>query len=80
MAGRSRSSSVARAACSAELLKAFAEGNGRSLTVETASDDITTAIRVGNAGFARALPQLIAGCASRPRLRNTARSDVRQGG
>ena len=71
---------VAQGRLSAELLKAFAEGNVRSLTVETASDDVTTAIRVGNAGFARALPQLIAGCASRPRIRNTARNDVRQGG
>jgi hypothetical protein len=72
--------SVAHGRLPADSLKAFAEPGGRSLTVETASQDITTAIRVGNAGFARALPQLLAGCANRPRVRNTARNEVRQGG
>jgi hypothetical protein len=72
--------SVAHGRLSADSLKAFAEGRGRSLTIETASRDITTTIRVGNAGLARALPQLLAGCANRPRIRNTARNDARQGG
>jgi hypothetical protein len=72
--------SIANGRLSAEMLKAFAEANGRSMTIETTSDDTTTVIRVGNAGFARALPQLAASCANRARLRNTARSDLRQGG
>jgi hypothetical protein len=72
--------SIANGRLSAEQLKGFAEANGRSLTIETTSDDITTVIRVGNAGFARALPQLAASCVNRMRLRNTARSDPRQGG
>jgi hypothetical protein len=72
--------SVASGRLPAELLKTFAEANGRSLTIETSSEDISTAIRVGNAGIARALPQLAASCASRLRLRNSARNDVRQGG
>ena len=72
--------SIANGRLSAEMLKAFAEANGHSMTIETTSDDTTTVIRVGNAGFARALPQLAASCANRARLRNTARSDLRQGG
>jgi hypothetical protein len=72
--------SIAYGKLSADLLKAFAEANGRSLIIETTSDDTTTVIRIGNAGFARALPQLAASCANRMRLRNTARSDLRQGG
>jgi hypothetical protein len=72
--------SIAHGRLSADLLRGFAEATGRSVTIETTSDDTTTVIRVGNAGFARALPQLAASCASRLRLRNTARSDVRQGG
>jgi hypothetical protein len=79
--GRSQEiESVANGRLPADLLKAFAEANGRSLMIETSSDDTTTVIRVGNAGIARTLPQLAATCASRSRLRNTARSDVRQGG
>jgi hypothetical protein len=71
---------VAHGRLSADVLKAFAEGRGRSLTVETASKDITTTIRVGNAGLAHALPQLLASCSGRPPIRNTARNEVRQGG
>ena len=72
--------SVASGRLPAELLKAFAEATGRSITIETLSEDTTTVIRVGNAGFARALPQLTATCVSRPRVRNTARNELRQGG
>jgi hypothetical protein len=72
--------SVASGRLSAELLKAFAAPGGRSLAVETASDDIATAIRIGNAGIARALPRLIASCAGPPPIRNTARNAARHGG
>jgi hypothetical protein len=65
-----------------ELLQNFAERNGRSMTVETVSDDASTVIRVGNAGIARVLPSLAAGCAaaaasSQPRIRNSARTAAR---
>src|SRR5262249_35547268 len=40
---------VAQGRLPAELLKTFAEANGRSMTIETANDDLVTAIRVGNA-------------------------------
>jgi hypothetical protein len=68
-----------------ELLQNFADRNGRSMTVETVSDDASTIIRVGNAGIARVLPSLAAGCAaaaaSQPRIRNSARTAAaRQGG
>lgn len=71
---------VASGKIPADLLKAFAETNGRSIMIETVSEDTTTAIRVGNAGIARVLPQLAATCASRLRPRNTARNEARQGG
>ena len=61
-----------------ELLQNFADRNGRSMTIETVSDDASTIIRVGNAGMARVLPSLSAGCAavvaSQPRLRNSPRT------
>jgi hypothetical protein len=74
---------VASGKVPAEVLQAFAERNGRSLTVETASADATTVIRVGNAGMNRVLPSLSLACAAGPsqqRIRNTARSASRQGG
>jgi hypothetical protein len=63
------------------MLKAFADPGSRSLMVETASDDASTAIRIGNAGISRVLPTLAANCAagSVP-LRNPARNAMRQGG
>ena len=67
-----------------DVLQSFADRNGRSLTVETVSDDASTVIRVGNAGISRVLPQLSTGCAavaSQQRLRNSARTAAaRQGG
>jgi hypothetical protein len=72
--------SVAHGRLPPDLLKTFAEANGRSMTIETVNDDLATAIRVGNAGFARALPQLAAACSARQRIRNTARNEIRQGG
>jgi hypothetical protein len=65
-----------------ELLQNFAERNGRSMTVETVSDDASTVIRVGNAGIARVLPSLSAGCAAaaanHARIRSSARTAARQ--
>jgi hypothetical protein len=72
--------SIAQGRLPSDWLAGFAEGSGRSMTVETVSRDVTTAIRVGNAGFARVLPQLATGCAARPRMRNTARDQARNGG
>jgi hypothetical protein len=71
--------SIATGRLSVELLRAFADTGGGSLTVETTSAHAVTAIRVGNAGLARLLAQLIASCAGSPRSPNTARSELRQG-
>jgi hypothetical protein len=72
--------SIASGRVPAETLKAFADSGNRSLMIETASDDAVTAIRIGNAGVARVLPNLIASCAALPPVRNSARAAVRQGG
>jgi hypothetical protein len=72
--------SVASGRLPADVFKAFADARGRALTVETASDDMTTAIRIGNAGMERSLPQLMASCATQPRGRSAARADLRPGG
>jgi hypothetical protein len=66
--------SVATGRIPVELLQSFAERNGRSMTVETASPDATTVIRVGNAGISRVLPSLVSSCAATAsRVRNSAR-------
>jgi hypothetical protein len=72
--------SVASGVVPVELFRTFADPGGRSLMVETASGDTTTAIRMGNAGMAQLVPRLLASCAAETRTRNTARTDVRQGG
>jgi len=73
--------SIASGRVPVEALKAFADAGSRSLTVETASDDAVTAIRIGNAGIARILPALATSCAAaQPPIRNSARTAVRQGG
>jgi hypothetical protein len=72
--------SVATGRLPADMLKAFADPGGRSLAVQTESGDLATAIRVGNAGIARVLPQLVASCAAQPPIRNSARNAARQGG
>jgi hypothetical protein len=74
--------SIASGRVSVDVLKAFAEPGNRSLMVETASDDIVTAIRVGNAGIGRLLPSLASSCAgtTQPTIRNSARNSARQGG
>jgi hypothetical protein len=83
--GASELATLATGRVPLELLQNFADRNGRSMTIETVSDDASTIIRVGNAGIARVLPSLSAGCAaavaSQPRLRNSARTAAaRQGG
>ena len=72
--------SVAGGRLSAEFLNAFADPSGRSLTVNANSGETTTAIRLGNAGFASTLPKLIASCGSASPIRNTAHNEARQGG
>jgi hypothetical protein len=74
--------SIASGRVSVATLKAFADSGNRSLMVETASDDVVTAIRVGNAGIGRILPTLAASCAgaAQPAIRNSARNSARQGG
>lgn len=58
-------SSEARGALPATLIKEFAAGRVRSLTLETlSSTDESTAIRVGNTGVAQSLNQLAAACVS----------------
>jgi hypothetical protein len=77
--GASELSSIASGRISVEMLKAFADPGSRSLMVETASDDASTAIRIGNAGISRVLPTLAANCAAAS-VRNSARNAMRQGG
>jgi hypothetical protein len=72
--------SVASGLLAAELVRAFADPAARSLTVQTSSDEASTAIRVGNAGVARVLQQLASSCANRVRMRSTARTELRPGG
>jgi hypothetical protein len=72
--------SVANGRLPAELFKTFADSRGRSLTVETVSEDLSTTIRVGNAGMERSLPQFLAACAGQPRSRSTAHVDLNPGG
>jgi hypothetical protein len=79
--GASELSSIASGRISVEMLKAFADPGSRSLMVETASDDASTAIRIGNAGISRVLPTLAANCAAGlAPVRNSARNAMRQGG
>jgi hypothetical protein len=72
--------SVATGRVPLDLVRAFADAQSRSLTVETTSEATATMIRVGNAGVARSLPQLAASCAAAPASRRSARSDLRRGG
>jgi hypothetical protein len=73
--------SIASGRISVEALKAFADTGNRSLMVETASDDVVTAIRIGNAGIGRILPTLASSCAApQPTIRNSARTSRQQGG
>jgi hypothetical protein len=72
--------SIATGRLSPDMLKTFAGAGGRSITVQTSSADATTVIRIGNAGFARALPQLAADCTGLASVHKTARNALRQGG
>ena len=57
--------SIASGIVPAAVMKAFAEGNNRSLTVTTASaSSLSTAIRIGNTGVAANFPQLAAACSA----------------
>jgi hypothetical protein len=54
---------LANGTLSAELVKTFADAAGDSITVRTAGAGAPgTMIRIGNTGFARALPKLAAAC------------------
>jgi hypothetical protein len=57
--------SVATGTVSADLIKTFADTRARSLTVETSSEDMATAIRIGNAGVSRTFSQFAASCGAR---------------
>jgi hypothetical protein len=72
--------STASGRVSLEQMRAFADSQSRSLTVDTNSDDTATTIRIGNAGVARSLPQLAASCGGSMPSRRSARSDWRRGG
>ncbi len=59
----SQSTGVASGTISAASLKNFAESGSRAMTVAARrADNAETIIRVGNSGFAKALPQLAAAC------------------
>ena len=58
----SERASIANGRIPADLFKLFADPRHRSLTIETSSDEISTEIRVGNSGVARAFTQLAASC------------------
>jgi hypothetical protein len=59
--------STAHGAMPASLMKDFASGRARSLTIETVSStDESTAIRMGNSGVAQGLEQLVASCSTPP--------------
>ena len=62
--------SVAKGRIPLDLIKAFADSRSRSLIIETTSDNTVTTTRVGNAGLARSLPQLVASC-GQARTRST---------
>jgi hypothetical protein len=58
---------LANGTLSAELVKTFADAAGDSITVRTAGGGAPgTMIRIGNTGFARALPKLAAACGAQP--------------
>ncbi len=59
---RTQLSTVARGALPASLLTTLTDGEGRSITVTTASSNARTVIRVGSAGVAQYLPKLAAVC------------------
>jgi hypothetical protein len=61
-----------------DLMKAFADPRSRSLTVETNSEEMTTAIRLGNAGVARSFVHLAASCGSPAATRSAARQELRR--
>jgi hypothetical protein len=64
---------VANGALTADLVRLFADALSDSITLRTVSGSTPgTTIRIGNTGFAQALPQLAASCATQPRLETRA--------
>lgn len=59
---RSQLSTVARGALPSSLIASLIEGEGRSITVTTATGNIRTVIRVGSVGVAQNLSRLTASC------------------
>jgi hypothetical protein len=77
-AGSVEFNSIARGRMPADLFKTFADPRSRSILVETASADQSTAIRIGNAGVARGFQQLAVHCGLQPAVRSTARTELRR--
>ena len=61
----------------AELFRTFADTRSRSLMIETTSNELATAIRVGNSGVARGYLKFAASCGDQVRTRST---ELRPGG
>ncbi len=69
--------SVASGHVPAELFRTFADTRSRSLMIETTSNELATAIRVGNSGVARGYLKFAASCGDQVRTRST---ELRPGG
>ena len=64
---------VANGAIAADVVRSFADAGNDSITLRTITGSAPgTMIRIGNTGFAQALPQLAASCAKQPRLETRA--------
>ncbi|MBM3530269.1 MAG: hypothetical protein FJX62_19475 [Alphaproteobacteria bacterium] len=72
--------SVASGTMPLELFKAFADPGGRSLMIETTSGNLSTSIRIGNAGVSLIMPRLLASCAADSRPQKSVRNETRPGG
>ena len=68
--------SVATGTVPSDLSKGFADARSRSLLIETTSEDLVTAIRLGNAGVSRNLPRLAASCGSPNVVRGALRREA----
>lgn len=69
--------SVAKGRIPVDMMKAFADPRSRSLTIETASEEMTTVVRVGNAGLARTYTQLVTACGTEA-VRGASRTELRR--
>lgn len=64
---------LASGAVAADLVRSFADAANNSITVRTVTATSPgTLIRIGNTGFAQALPELAAACQAQPRLETRA--------